>query len=264
MNTGDECWLEDGRKAAYAGEIDGQPFVRILLSTEYDDEYYQEWPSDKLTPVGKILSAEPTEVRGPFTRQNEQLIAELIEKRDNIVREIAELEAKKAEMDKAAAKWPDIRLALDFFEGVITHVVEYSDYSGPKVVTLSNALKDTFNDHREGSMKLLGLFGGKGKSCWRINQYSDGSGVWKTILPVRGLGDAQTAINGMFDSALVRWRDDKLRLHSVLNFGKGEFAIDMPDDVMKAGAIEAQRIKDDRIADAQKKLAEAEALPGAE
>lgn len=255
--TGAECWTESGRKAVYAGEIDGQKFVRIMMERD-DEDGVEEWPSEKLTPVSRVFDAEPTEVLSPrlvaAQEQLSKLLAEAQEARKSLH------EAQKLERDAraAAVKFPEIQTAVDFLEGRITHCV-VEDYSSVEIKPLSEVLdtKDEYNRRPDGGLKMLALFGyDKGKPPrWAINRYSDGSGSWTTITPCVGIEAAQAMVSGMLEAALGLWRSGE-KHHSVHKFAKT--GLPMPQDWQDYVAAIAAERKAKEIADLKAKLADLE------
>ena len=258
MEKGSECWLADGRKAHYAGEIDGQKFVRLIRST--DDEYgYEEWPDDRLTAVSKVYPSEPEEVYGEKTIAALQWLEALRSDADTVRKELAELKDHKQEIEKAARDYPNISRVLDFIEGRITHVVEISSWCAPRVSTFEDAMANVFEGKREPGLKLLALFGNQKSIHWGINRYSEGSGIWTVVTPARGLDEVRQIISDAADEAIEEWRKESLPLHSVARYGEGEYAVTLPDDVQKAISDKADRSRAARIAKAEKELAEAKA-----
>jgi hypothetical protein len=260
MEKGDECWLPDGRKAEYAGEIDGQKFVRVIRCT--DDEYGgTEWPDERMTAVSQVYESEPADVYGSKTQAAEERLNDLLSKASKAREDVAELCKRHQEIVEAAKKYPDISMVLDFIEGRITHVVEMNVWSKPKVTPLEDALKDTFENTRESKMKLLALFGNQESIHWGINRYSDGSGLWTTIIPAKGLDDARRIIKEFADKEIEDWRNDsgEKRLHVLARYGEGEFGIELPSDIQKAIDDKAAKLKAARIAKAEEDLAKAKA-----
>lgn len=205
---GAEVFTEDGRRAVFAGEIDGQKFVRIILSRS-DDEYgYDEWPADKLTPVSRVFAAPPMESVAPAIAKVQADLAAL---RGELAAEratLAEVKQASQQIKDSAANYPDIATALDFLEGRITHVAVISPYSAGKVQTLADCLAATDDGRAPDGLKLLSLFGTdhKGGRKWRVNHYRDGSGSWTEIVPFKSEADATDFLYSRFLAEVELWR----------------------------------------------------------
>jgi len=259
MEKESECWLPDGRKAVYAGEIDGQKFVRIIRST--DDEYgYEEWLDERLIAVGQVYASEPQEVYGQQTKAAQDRITSLRTEADAIRDELSKLKDRKQEVEQAAKLYPDISRVIDFIEGHITHAVELCSRTGPKVMTIDEALVNIDEGKREPSMKLLALFGNQKSIHWGINRYNDGSGSWTKIVPANGLDEVRQIITDAATKAIEEFRSGKEKqIHIVARFGQGEYAVTLPEDIQKAISDKAEAAKTARIAKAEKELAKARA-----
>lgn len=260
MKNGDICWTERGNKAVYAGEVEGQHFVRLLMVSD-DCGDGEEWPSDRLTPVPRVFPSEPAEVLSPVLAETQKRLADLQTQVGKKNAELREAEKKIIEARKAAEKYPDIRTALDMIEGRITHVV-VQKYGSPRIETLDEVLKDRMDRYDGGRLKLICLYGDPERRDWRIHDYSDGSGSSTRIIPARGLEDAQRIVRELFAAAVDKWRSSSRKdVHMVTKFRNCGVDLDWPDDVVEAAAAAERAARDSRIAEAQKKLAEAQAIP---
>lgn len=225
---GSEVFTENGRRAVYAGEIDGQKFVRILLGRD-DDEYgYEEWPSDKLTPVSRVLLTEPFEVHGEKVAEALARIQKLREEESGIRTSVLDLQKQERELKAAATKFPQIATALDFLEGRITHVV-IDDYSGIRVMRLEDALtsyEDSWGQKTADGLKLLCLFGHKKGQPprWAINSYHDGSGSYTTVDPFCSEEDARAEVQRRADEAFAAWRANPEKARELDRFEKAGVA----------------------------------------
>lgn len=253
---GSEVFVEDGRCAIYAGQIDGQHFVRVLLSRE-DGEYgVEEWPSDKLTPVSRVLTTAPAERYAP---QIEAAKADLEALRGqiNTAREmVSELQRQERETIAAIAKFPELGAAIDFLEGRITHVTVTPSYGASKVYELSDYLtmKDDYGRH-EG-LRLLSLFGtdGRGKCRWLANHYYDGSGSWTEVLAFKSEAEAKAYLRSEFEAELTAWRSGETR-HKAHHRSAGIPAEEWPDDWREHVASAKVKNAAERIAKLQQQIA---------
>lgn len=229
--VGSEVFTEDGRRAIYAGEIEGQHFVRILLGRD-DDEYgYEEWSADKLTPVSRVLATAPEECFAPAIEAAKADL-EALRSQISVMREsVSELQAQERAVQSAIAKFPALGTAVDFLEGSISHVVVAPNYGELKVSTFSDYLTMTNDYGRKEGLKLLCLFGvNDRKECrWSVNRYYDGSGSWTEVFPFKNEADALAYIHADFEAELTAWRNGEAR-HKAHERCKGIPAEEWPDD----------------------------------
>lgn len=250
-----ECWLSDGRKAYYAGEIDGQHFVRLAL---HDGEI-GEFPSDGLTAVAKAFKTEPTPIYGPQAEAAAARLDEVNAARVEARGALARLKAEIAELEAARAKYPEIQTAIDFFEGRITHVVEECAWDCPRVIPLQKFLENTGSYGNFTGLRLIGLFGtdAKGKTTnWMGNHYKDGSGSNVYFTPFLSEADAQAHVQQLAAAAFALWREGKEQLHVATRFA--EAGVTIPDDIAAAAKAEEAKAKAAKIAKLRAELADLE------
>lgn len=226
-----EVFTEDGRRAIYAGQIDGQHFVRILLGRD-DDEYgYEEWPADRLVPVSRVLVTAPEERFAPAIEAAKADLEALRSQISTMRESVSDLQAQERTMKSAIAKFPALGTAIDFLEGDISHVVIAPNYGELKVDTLSNYLTMTNDYGRKEGVKLLCLFGvNDRKECrWSVNRYYDGSGSWTEVTPFKNEADAWAYVRADFEAELAAWRNGEAR-HKAHERCKAIPAEEWPDD----------------------------------
>lgn len=246
MNVGDECWLSDGRKAFWAGEIDGQSFVRISIAQSSGEYGYEEYPDERLTPVGRVFESEPSNVLGPQTERAQIELDAIRAERRLLQDEVAALKAEKNAFSDAVSKFPDIALALDFLEGRITHVVEECAWAAPKIIPLDDFIADKDYNGRFDGLRLVSLFGTDAsgrKTQWARNQYRDGSGSSVYFSPFKSQKDAEAHILAMFNAAVDEWRATGKRPDLVARFEGACDGINLPDDLRDH--LEVERRKKD-------------------
>lgn len=257
---GSEVFAEDGRRAIYAGEIDGQQFVRILLSRD-DEEYgYEEWPSDKLTPVSRVLTTAPVERYAPAIETAKADLDALREQEGAVRASVLDLQKQEQELKAAIAKFPDLGTAIDFLEGRIMHVVHSPSYGASKVYEWSEYLTMTNDYGRMEGLKLLCLFGTTDRhECrWKLNRYYDGSGSWFEIVPFKNEADAQAYLRAEFEAELTAWRSGETR-HRAHDRSAGVPADEWPDDWRKhVAALKAQHTAK-RVGELREQIAALEA-----
>lgn len=208
-----EVFTEDGRRAIYAGQIEGQHFVRILLGRD-DEEYgYEEWPADKLTPVSRVLATAPEDRFAPAIEKAKADLDELKAKASALHASVADLQAQERALKAAIAKFPALGTAIDFLEGSISHVVVAPNYAKLEVMTLSDYLTMTNDYGRKEGLKLLCLFGVDDKrgTRWSVNRYYDGSGNWTEVFPFTSEAEAVAFVRADFEAEVAAWRNGEAR-----------------------------------------------------
>ncbi len=257
FKVGQEVYTEDGRKAEYAGDINGQKFVRIIFSR--DDEEYgpEEWPSDKLTPVSKVYVVAPLEKIDAKVAEMLARVAGMREEEEAVRRSVLDLRQQEKQMVAEIAKFPELQTAMDFLNGRISHVI-VENYSEVKILPLHEALVNKedrgYGVRTENGLKLLCLFGHeKGKKPrWAINMYYDGSGTYTTVDPFLSEEGARAELQVRADAALEAWRVDSKNCGAVIKFQKAGALI--PEDFTAwLGGVQEQR-KLDRIRKLQEEI----------
>lgn len=262
MNTGDECWLEDGRKAYFAGEIDNQKFVRVAMHMDDEDFGYEEWPSDKLTPVTRIFPIEPEYIFGDKRKAAEERLSKLREEESGVRASVMSLRGELKELENEKAKYPDISTALDFFSGKITHVVETSPYSRFKILELTDFIGDRDFNGRSDGLRLVSLFGTdtSGKTCWRRNQYRDGSGSsWTEFEPCHSLDEAKMKVCEAFGALIHEWRMERKSIGLIGDISSKHDFLELPKDVADALTELRAKSKAERIDKLRAQITEIEA-----
>tara|TARA_Y100000114_G_C11697420_1_gene296707 strand:- start:63 stop:863 length:801 start_codon:yes stop_codon:yes gene_type:complete len=263
FELGQEVYTEDGRKAEYAGEIDGQKFVRIVLFRD-DEEYgLEEWPSDKLTPVSRVFKSAPMESHDKRVSEAMDRLQSIREEERAVRASVLDLRKQEKIALDAAAKFPEIQMALDFLEGRITHVV-IEDYGSVRVVPLSEALTQYedggWGSRRENGLKLLCLFGHeKGKKPrWAINRYFDGSGSYITVDPFRSEEEARAEMQRRADAEFELWRSGE----KVKSLGRwNESGVELPQDYLDHVEKIRLKAKSDKIEKLRAEISALEATP---
>ena len=172
----DVKYLKNGQAVIVIAQVESGFVVDYLME---DIETGAEFCADSPRVVDKVFD------RPPIEKYIEQ-VAELKNQVDTLRSEKREMEEQIAQIKKSEE--PRLRkykqheqLALldAFLDKGITHYVEI-EYSEPTIVEFGKALCQS--DNKE--LKLLSLFGNsKGDLRWRINDYKDGSGLWRTVIP---------------------------------------------------------------------------------
>jgi hypothetical protein len=207
-------YLPDGREAVYVTKSGEDHLVRVVYEVDgsYDEPPYS-YPSESIIAARKVYAAPPVDVWDKQVLAKREQVRELDRELTAKRAELTDVERNKTAMQKAAAKYPCIRDALDFIEGRITHVVKWGGYGAATIHAMPEAFQqiDTWGGRKthEG-MKLLSLFGTdeRGRSVgWGLHQYRDGSGSSTTqIWPARSEGEAQTKVQELRDAAIAAFR----------------------------------------------------------
>lgn len=159
--------LQDGQQLGYAQVVDE------------DGESYD----------GALFILNDTALHdAPPRKKVDKKIAELQEECSGLRANLLELRGELTSFEKAAGermarlKRHKALARLDgFLAGTITHYVEAA-YGPPKIVAFEDAKAD--DDYGKFNLKLLTLFGRSGGDLeWKLSQYSDGSGVKRTVTP---------------------------------------------------------------------------------
>ena len=252
-----ECWLLNGQKAVLLAEADGKYFVSPIWQappTKWEDgeEPGEKWISDEIRMVDQVF----------FLRPPIEVFYE------GVTAAKAELESVRREVDEAQARakaYPQLGLAFDLIDGLITHAVEVG-YCGILVKTLDDQLKASCNDR--GKVKLLCLFGNPKSQHWGINAYSDGSSSsWKTVEFFKSEQEAKDFACDAFNQKVEEWTKgdgNTSRLKKMAeSLKKQGITFDMPEALAKAIAEEKALAKAKAIAQAEASMALALELPDA-
>lgn len=269
LQAGKEYWLPDGRRAFYVGDLDGQHMVRLVLRAEEDwGECF--YPSDYVIPAPRLLDSEPKPVFASTILAAEERLQALREKEAALRADIAVLQKNERDVREAAKKWPDARQLVEFAEGRITHCVLHSVVSTPTIELLDDALRQMSGYGRFEGLRLVCLFGTKENGApairYGLNQYTDGSGVTRTMTPCASLDEAHQVVRDLFVSEVERWRERKpeyqrSRLHLVERFRKSGVDLDWPPDYEAFRAELHQEQRQEQLAKLKQQVAELEASP---
>lgn len=177
-------------------------------------------------------------------------------------------DALRLELEELAERRQAVADILDFYEGKLTHVVRRgSAWSAPEILTLSEALrgrKDDKGSRASTDFRLLGLRPderGIGL-VWGINQYADGSGRWTGVAVFRSLEEAEAEVREQFALDVDAWRESG-GLHTPMwrKYAEMPTVFEWPHDLVSA--LTKAEVKDrvDKIREARRALADAEAAP---
>lgn len=182
----------DGKKVAIVGKLNAQEtIVQEIFVTDSGaeipqgenfvvrsllDEPAKSWKQKAIEDAEKNYESNRKkyeEEERVLRLKYEQLIQDLKDKTVSIRRMNANLSAESFDR------------VFDFVSGEITHVV-YENYSDISIIPF-----DKFLTGNEYGLKLVTLYGkDDGSLSFRLNEYSDGSGISKTFFPFKSHEDA--------------------------------------------------------------------------
>ena len=224
MNT---KFLKDGRKVAVVGQINQQEFiVQEIYITEGGDEIPQ---GEKFT-TKTLLDAPRETYQAREERRIKDRVATVERERDRIEKDIAAIKGKLqgyramfAQVKKLAEAMPsqDFNVLCGVMSGTIKWVsaIHYGD---PVLLPFDEALFRWENDygHRSfGMIRLVSLMGkSDGATCYRIHDYSDGSGSGGKYRKVQFFDEKSDAIAYLRQDAVASIGEGKLSLKSLRKY----------------------------------------------
>lgn len=230
-------YTSNGKKVAVIGKLNSQEFI---VQEIFVNEDGSEIPSGEQF-VTKSIHDKPVESWQVKEKARlEQAIASLKGERDALYEKVhqARLQHQKvvAPMLSSARKAAEnigassvLDTLWDFIEGNITHVVIES-YDGLEIAPIENGLavmSDSYSYHGQAvpeDIKLISLFGkSNGDLEWRINKWYDGSGGWRTFVPVRSFEEARAAAD-----SIIRDKVNKMGCTTGLVRAKEKYALSEP------------------------------------
>lgn len=253
INPGDECYLEDGRACIYHGPIAGMHAVSLVYESEEDIE-----PTTGTPKLVSDVYREP--LREKFEKRIDELDAQIAIKHDQLQEMNAlhdSLAAQARDMAEAAARIPALQRVIDFVEGRITHVVmrNYCDF---KILTLDDCLAQRDDRGRNEGLKMVCLFGRGGADlAFKINDYRDGSGSWRTMIPARSLDGAREILAEELAAKFSNYLDGERESYIARAIDAAqEHGIDVPSAVIEKYETQKRDGLQGRLKEAQSKVEE--------
>ncbi|OWV62538.1 hypothetical protein ATY75_11975 [Rhizobium sp. N122] len=196
FEIGMELFTKDGRRVELlAVTVDGVYVVsQVLRFEDYDGGY--GYSRGETTFEEELWSKAPVAVVDEEIAVAEKKLAEA--ERLRSVRLSEALNAEREVKDRLAklSKYKGLEHLEAFIDGKITHFVDLYSYD---ILTAAQAI-----ERREYGPKLLSLFGdAKGNLEWRVNEYKDGSGSWREMLPATSEEDAASIRSERLSSDLA-------------------------------------------------------------
>lgn len=172
-------YLANGQEAEVIQELSDGFLVRPILTDGYED-----YPGNPEI-VYQLFDNPPT---AKVAAKVAALTEELARKQVELNRVIDDLEAatrRRTELIASLSQVPTLQYVDDFIAGKITHYVFTSAYGDLEILPIEKTKE------RDG-FKLLTLFGSSdGCLSWRLNQYVDGSGSSRAVIPARSEEEAR-------------------------------------------------------------------------
>lgn len=189
--AGRAYWLRDGREVEYlALTADGQHVVAPVIELEtYDGREIGRGPAEF---TSELFAKAPVEKRSEEIVALEVKVRELEKRKAELFSECVNSEREiRARLDKLK-KYQGLELIEDFIDGKITHLVYPEEYGPGKYEIKGIDSLDIMEYGRKKGLRLVALFGASGGNLkWRVNEYYDGSGSWKEIIPCGSLEEAE-------------------------------------------------------------------------
>jgi hypothetical protein len=258
-------YTSDGKKVVIVGKLNAQETIvqEIFVSGG------SEIPSGEHFVVRSLHDA-------PAESWKEKNLREVEERYERTKRELESKEKEaRRRLNLAAAKAHEkatclmafannsedsqLDLLRAFLAGEITHFA-ITDCD-PKIITVDDTKNFQTDNHygetRLEAMKLISVFGSSGgKLDYRINQYRDGSGSSKTIIPCRSYAEAVGHLQKYCDESIERYKADESphRSFKFEMWSKIEGVV-IPDEVIRMSKADKARKMAQQIAKDKESLA---------
>jgi len=200
----DKGYLRNGQEISILKKLeDGYLINKINVDCETGDEFIE----DEIYFIKEVFSNPLTEKISTEVLNIESKISELKKQKNEMEAEIKsqqELEKTKSTLYK---QYSQLKRLDDFIAGKITHYV----FLGWDLIIKPFAIAKTRDmEEWEKGTKLLSLFGASnGNLEWRINEYKDGSGWYKTVIPCLSYEEAVNTLKNHITESLNNLRKEK-------------------------------------------------------
>lgn len=196
FEIGMELFTKDGRRVELVAiTTDGSYVVsQVIRFDGYDGEY--NYGRGETTFEQELWEKAPVAVVDEEITVANDRIREAEILRSVRIREALDAEREVRDRLAKLAKYKGLEHLEAFIDGKLTHFVDLYSYD---ILTAAQAI-----ERREYGPKLLSLFGdAKGNLSWRVNEYRDGSGSWREMLPATSEEDAASVRSERLSSDLV-------------------------------------------------------------
>ncbi len=188
FKAGDEVYTTDGRLVEYVAQSYDGHIVRQM--PEHADEDYGPAPMGYPEVVHQVLKAPPSfKVDQDYATKRDEL-ASVREQLLTASQELAAIAKKRDAQLQQLSSHPDLSIIIDWMEGRITHIATFDTYGAApiRIMPLIDALQPGEDEKRDGTFRLLSLYGGhhgpdgatrsahRDNLRWQLSRYSDGSG----------------------------------------------------------------------------------------
>lgn len=188
---------------------DGKILIQETLDYGEDELYPGEF-----RVVDKVFDSTPTYKYDEKIKLLKDEIEKLTKTKKMLQSQIEEIEEQEKSRLEKYKQHKQLELLDDYLDGKITHFAVLVPY-GPKITSIDH---EKCGDWK-GKTKLLTLFGNsKGNLAWKLNQYKDGSGCWKTVIPCTSYEQALSVMQDFLDDIV---KDEKRSPSgSIIDFAK--------------------------------------------
>jgi len=189
-------YLKTGEKVLLIETLKSGQF---LIENLMEDCEGGEYDSGYLQIVDQIFDRQPKAVYDKDVKALQQKIKDLHTELGTIRKEVSGFEKDEKSRLRRLKRHESLKLLEDYLDGKITHYVTLG--YRPEIVKFEDE-KDSY-DH--SGLKLLSLFGNsKGDLTWRLNDYNDGSGSWKSVFPCTSYEGAQQKLQEYMDLGITK------------------------------------------------------------
>ena len=262
----DICYDERGNEYLYVYAVPGGHLVSAVIEVggSYDEPPYTDFGGPEF--IGAVYPVAPTQKRDEKIAQLDALISTRTKELAEIETKIQELNRGEKDLQERLKRHSVTERIDDILGGKITHYAVLDGY----------AVKSTFEDtdrYQGKKYRLLSLLPSaiRGSIQWQINDWPDGSGTDRDVIPCTSKEEAEEAIKTeiakKWDSIL---RSEITVENARLYKASLDYGVTVPEEYKKF-VTELKKsqllaiIKRDRqnLADSEKLLAELESEPDA-
>ena len=187
-------YLEDGTEVEILQKTDHGWIVRRIYEYEGAGDEYSPACGDPCI-VGLVFDKPPTEKIDERIAKLWQAESEIHQRINAARNEERALLANRKRVEELAAQDKALQRVLDFFDGKITHYTHISRYGQYHEIIEAHGGAIPAGPDERGKTKLIHFFGlADGNYEWGINNWSDGSGSYKTVTPHTSYESAQAQL----------------------------------------------------------------------
>lgn len=195
------CYDSRGREYRYVCAVPGGHLVSAILEYggSYDESPYTDFGKPEF--VSEIHPTAPIRVRAEKIVELDSKIAEKQKELRGIEHELTAFKQEEKGLLERLKKHECMKRIDDILSGKITHYAVLSIYT-------VRAVADERDGYEAiGKYRLLSLSPSerKGTFHWRVNQYSDGSGSDRDVIPCTSEADAIEALKTEMESQWSDW-----------------------------------------------------------